>query len=93
MRSGKVTGTDLSGRGKKVYHKGDTVNEQNFPPGNYVKLVASGWIDEGNTVEVVIEKVVEVELEEPNELDSEKPLDLDTDFFSGKKSSKHKGKK
>lgn len=50
MRSGKVVGTDLSALGRKIFHKGDIACENNFPPGNYQKLVDNGWIDEGTEV-------------------------------------------
>lgn len=61
MRYGVVVGTDLSGLGRKIFHKGDTASENNFPAGNYQKLVSAGWIDEGKKTEpeAVKEPIIE----------------------------------
>jgi hypothetical protein len=44
MRKAKVIVTDLAGRANKIYHSGDIVTENNFPPGNFDKLVKNGYL-------------------------------------------------
>ena len=51
MRTATVIVTDLGARGNKIFHSGDTVTENNFPEGNFDKLIAGGYIKE-NVVEV-----------------------------------------
>ncbi len=59
MRYAKVLVTDLSSKGKKIFHTGDEVNETNFHPGSFEKLLEGKFLEE--TFKTV-EKAAEVEL-------------------------------
>ncbi len=83
MRSGEVVGTDLSGLGRKVFHKGDIASENNFPPGNYQKLVDAGWIKE-KEIEVPIIKL-KTEEEEPALIESKTLDNISFDKKSNRK--------
>ena len=61
MRTGKVICSDLGGLGNKIFHKGDSVTERNFPVNNFQKLVDGGFIEE-DAIEVAKPKI-EVNLE------------------------------
>lgn len=49
MRTGKVISLAVGGTGNRIYKFGDTVNEQNFPIGNFDRLIADGHIKEDGT--------------------------------------------
>src|SRR5688572_10207341 len=46
MRKAKVLVSDLSSKGKKIFHSGDEVNETNFHPGSFDKLITGKYIKE-----------------------------------------------
>lgn len=52
MAKAKVLVTDISGKGKKIFHHGDVVTEESFPEGKFEKLVA------GKFIELVADEVV-----------------------------------
>lgn len=68
----KTTVKSLSVGGKaKIYHSGDTVYENNFPKGNFDKLIKSGHLNDPEEVEqgenVPYESEEEPELDDRNE--------------------------
>lgn len=51
MRTGKVKSLAVGGKGNKIFRSGNSVNEKNFPEGNWERLIKDGHI---------VEDVVEV---------------------------------
>lgn len=75
MRIAKVLVTDLSSKGKKIFHYGDEVNETNFHPGSFEKLLEGKFLEENFKV---VEKAGEFE-----------PLKTDFDENLKEKNSKN----
>lgn len=46
MKTGVVIALKCGGSGNKIFSSQDKVTEKNFPPGNFDKLVAQGFIRE-----------------------------------------------
>jgi hypothetical protein len=59
MRTAKVIVSDLSGKGNRIFHAGDEVNESYFPIGNFDKLIEGKYIEEVSGVKVETTETVE----------------------------------
>lgn len=74
MLTGTVKSLAITGRGKKIYRSGDPVTEENFPEGNFKKLVSDGHIILGESVKnpvTITDAVEEAKLKEKERLENE----------------------
>jgi hypothetical protein len=100
METATVIVTDISGKGKKIFHYGDQVTEQSFPAGKFQKLLAGKFIKLNEVVAEVKPAKEELEENEGFELESNEAtesqeseeLKEEKEGFSEKRKKKH-GKK